>query len=72
MEGDEVALACLISRILFAILGLVSFSILWAVNWHPWRIYSGTYQEEATEMRRTELDLNLEPIYSCHLGCFAA
>ncbi|KAK8302669.1 hypothetical protein V6Z11_D04G101400 [Gossypium hirsutum] len=40
MEGDEVALACLISRILFAILGLVSFSILWAVNWHPWRIYS--------------------------------
>ncbi|XP_038994241.1 agamous-like MADS-box protein AP1 [Hibiscus syriacus] len=32
----------------------------------------GTYQEEATEMRRNELDLTLEPIYSCHLGCFAA
>ncbi|XP_039034670.1 agamous-like MADS-box protein AP1 [Hibiscus syriacus] len=31
----------------------------------------GTYQEEATEMRRNELDLTLEPIYSCHLGCFA-
>ncbi|KAK8480623.1 hypothetical protein V6N13_099818 [Hibiscus sabdariffa] len=32
----------------------------------------GTYQEDATEMRRNELDLTLEPIYSCHLGCFAA
>ncbi|TYI34797.1 hypothetical protein ES332_A03G034500v1 [Gossypium tomentosum] len=40
MEGDGVALACLISGILFAILGLASFSILWAVNWRPWRIYS--------------------------------
>ncbi|KAB2038822.1 hypothetical protein ES319_D03G170200v1 [Gossypium barbadense] len=40
MEGDGVALACLISGILFAVLGLASFSILWAVNWRPWRIYS--------------------------------
>ncbi|KAK8667871.1 hypothetical protein V6N13_105348 [Hibiscus sabdariffa] len=32
----------------------------------------GAYREEATEMRRNELDLTLEPIYSCHLGCFAA
>ncbi|KAE8654695.1 Floral homeotic protein APETALA 1 [Hibiscus syriacus] len=32
----------------------------------------GAYQEEATEMRRNELDLTVEPIYSCHLGCFAA
>ncbi|KAE8668995.1 Floral homeotic protein APETALA 1 [Hibiscus syriacus] len=30
----------------------------------------GTYQEEATEVRRNELDLTLEPIY--HLGYFAA
>ncbi|KAI9170366.1 hypothetical protein LWI28_026860 [Acer negundo] len=30
------------------------------------------YQEEAPEMRRNELDLTLEPIYMCHLGCFAA
>ncbi|XVF85778.1 hypothetical protein PTKIN_Ptkin17bG0144800 [Pterospermum kingtungense] len=34
---------------------------------------SGTYQEEATEMRRNELELTLEPIFnSCHLGCFSA
>ncbi|KAF3431618.1 hypothetical protein FNV43_RR26349 [Rhamnella rubrinervis] len=32
----------------------------------------GTYEEEAPEMRRNELDLTLEPLYSCHLGCFAA
>ncbi|XP_057961538.1 agamous-like MADS-box protein AP1 [Malania oleifera] len=31
----------------------------------------GTYQGEAPEVRRNELDLTLEPIYSCHLGCFA-
>ncbi|WCJ22082.1 Floral homeotic protein APETALA 1 [Euphorbia peplus] len=31
----------------------------------------GNYQEEAVpEGRRSELDLTLEPIYSCHLGCF--
>ncbi|KAJ8774688.1 hypothetical protein K2173_017134 [Erythroxylum novogranatense] len=32
----------------------------------------GTYQEETPEARRNDLDLTLEPIYSCHLGCFAA
>ncbi|KAG8383020.1 hypothetical protein BUALT_Bualt05G0140400 [Buddleja alternifolia] len=31
----------------------------------------GTY-EEATEARRNELDLTLDSLYSCHLGCFAA
>nr|AJC01936.1 MADS-box protein [Ficus carica] len=31
----------------------------------------GTYEEEAPEMRRNDLDLTLEPLYSCHLGCFA-
>ncbi|KAJ0094974.1 hypothetical protein Patl1_16646 [Pistacia atlantica] len=34
------------------------------------------YQQEeaaaADEMRRNGLDLTLEPLYSCHLGCFAA
>ncbi|XP_024018303.1 truncated transcription factor CAULIFLOWER A isoform X1 [Morus notabilis] len=33
----------------------------------------GTYNgEEAPEMRRNDLELTLEPLYSCHLGCFAA
>ncbi|XP_057954854.1 calpain-type cysteine protease DEK1 [Malania oleifera] len=42
MEGDErdVMLACVISGTLFVVLGSASFSILWAVNWRPWRIYS--------------------------------
>ncbi|OAY50142.1 agamous-like MADS-box protein AP1 [Manihot esculenta] len=30
------------------------------------------YQEEAPEVRRNELDLTLEPLYSCHLGCFTS
>nr|AAF12700.2 PTM2 [Populus tremuloides] len=29
-----------------------------------------SYQEEDPIARRNELDLTLEPIYSCHLGCF--
>ncbi|PON98045.1 Peptidase C2, calpain family [Trema orientale] len=42
MEGDEhrLLLACVISGTLFSFLGSASFSILWAVNWRPWRIYS--------------------------------
>ncbi|KAJ7980590.1 calpain-type cysteine protease DEK1 [Quillaja saponaria] len=42
MEGEErgLLLACVISGTLFSILGLASFSILWVVNWRPWRIYS--------------------------------
>ncbi|KAK4484035.1 hypothetical protein RD792_011250 [Penstemon davidsonii] len=33
----------------------------------------GTYEgEEAAEARRNELDLTLDSLYSCHLGCFAA
>lgn len=41
MEADDrrLMLACVISGILFSILGLGSFSILWLVNWRPWRIY---------------------------------
>lgn len=42
MEGDDrgVLLSCVISGTLFAVLGSASFSILWAVNWRPWRLYS--------------------------------
>ncbi|GAV75559.1 Peptidase_C2 domain-containing protein/Laminin_G_3 domain-containing protein [Cephalotus follicularis] len=42
MEEDEhgALLACVISGTLFAFLGSASFSILWAVNWRPWRLYS--------------------------------
>lgn len=41
MEGDEhhVLLACVISGVVFSLLGSASFSLLWAVNWRPWRIY---------------------------------
>lgn len=41
MEGEEgrVKLACLVSAVLFSVLSSLSFSILWAVNWRPWRIY---------------------------------
>ena len=41
MEGEEgrVKLACLVSAVLFSVLSSLSFSILWAVHWHPWRIY---------------------------------
>lgn len=42
MEGEEhgIVLACVTSGTLFALLGSSSFSILWAVNWRPWRLYS--------------------------------
>lgn len=42
MEGDEreLLLPCVICGTLFAVLGSGSFSILWSVNWRPWRIYS--------------------------------
>ncbi|GER43815.1 MADS-box transcription factor [Striga asiatica] len=31
----------------------------------------GVYEGEAMEARRNELDLTLDSLYSCHLGCFA-
>ncbi|KAK6235751.1 hypothetical protein SCA6_011088 [Theobroma cacao] len=65
MEGDGVALACVISGTLFAVLGSASFSILWAVNWRPWRIYRSVYfisvnkldfcQEMAKYLTRTSI-----------------
>uniref|UniRef100_A0A7N1A3N3 Protein DEFECTIVE KERNEL 1 n=1 Tax=Kalanchoe fedtschenkoi TaxID=63787 RepID=A0A7N1A3N3_KALFE len=41
-DGDahSLVLACVISGTLFAVVSSASFSILWAVNWRPWRIYS--------------------------------
>ncbi|KAF4367901.1 hypothetical protein G4B88_003901 [Cannabis sativa] len=32
----------------------------------------GGYEDGTQEIRRNDLDLTLEPLYSCHLGCFAA
>ncbi|RRT58776.1 hypothetical protein B296_00026857 [Ensete ventricosum] len=43
MEGDEqhrVVLACTVCGVFFCVLSPLSFWILWAVNWRPWRIYS--------------------------------
>ncbi|XP_042008073.1 calpain-type cysteine protease DEK1-like isoform X1 [Salvia splendens] len=40
MEEHELILACIISGSLFSVLGAASFSVLWLVNWRPWRIYS--------------------------------
>lgn len=42
MEGDEqhqVVLACTVCGVFFCVLSPLSFWILWAVNWRPWRIY---------------------------------
>lgn len=38
-EEHELIVACIISGTLFSVLGVASFSILWLVNWRPWRIY---------------------------------
>ncbi|XP_078428400.1 calpain-type cysteine protease family [Wolffia australiana] len=43
MEGNEHHQLVVISAIfgsIFSGLGVLSFSLLWAVNWRPWRIYS--------------------------------
>nr|CAB3501081.1 unnamed protein product [Digitaria exilis] len=43
-EGHHgVVLACSICGFLFAVLSPLSFWILWAVNWRPWRLYSWIY-----------------------------
>ncbi|GAU18739.1 hypothetical protein TSUD_80270 [Trifolium subterraneum] len=39
---SEIILSCAICGTLFSVLGFSSFSILWAVNWRPWRIYRCT------------------------------
>lgn len=43
-EGHHgVVLACSICGFLFAVLSPLSFWVLWAVNWRPWRLYSWIY-----------------------------
>ncbi|XP_050916374.1 calpain-type cysteine protease DEK1-like [Lathyrus oleraceus] len=41
-EGTDrgILLSCAICGTLLSVLGFSSFSILWVVNWRPWRIYS--------------------------------
>ncbi|XP_010551359.1 PREDICTED: floral homeotic protein APETALA 1-like [Tarenaya hassleriana] len=36
----------------------------------PFLNMGGMYQEDPTGMRRNDLDLTLEPIFDCNLGCF--
>uniref|UniRef100_A0ACD5ZI26 Uncharacterized protein n=1 Tax=Avena sativa TaxID=4498 RepID=A0ACD5ZI26_AVESA len=46
MEEEEhrgVVLVCSICGFLFTVLGPLSFWVLWAVNWRPWRLYSWIY-----------------------------
>ncbi|WOL02903.1 calpain-type cysteine protease ADL1 isoform X1 [Canna indica] len=53
MEGDEqhqVVLVCTICGVLFCVLSPLSFWILWAVNWRPWRIYSWIYARKWPEI----------------------
>ncbi|CAN7122890.1 unnamed protein product [Brassica rapa subsp. narinosa] len=39
----------------------------------PFLNMGGLYQEEdSMAMRRNDLDLSLEPVYNCNLGCFAS
>lgn len=38
-DAHNLMLACVTSGTLFAVMCSASFSILWAVNWRPWRIY---------------------------------
>ncbi|KAL2519253.1 Floral homeotic protein APETALA 1 [Abeliophyllum distichum] len=37
---------------------------------HPHLNIGGAYEGESAEATRNELDLNLDSLYSCHLGCF--
>lgn len=46
MEEEEhrgVVLVCSVCGFLFTVLGPLSFWVLWAVNWRPWRLYSWIY-----------------------------
>jgi len=47
------------------------------MHFHIYPMYdcecSGLYQEDdPMAMRRNDLELTLEPVYNCNLGCFAA
>ncbi|XP_020089245.1 calpain-type cysteine protease ADL1 [Ananas comosus] len=49
-EHHEVVLACSVCGALFSVLGPLSFWVLWAVNWRPWRIYSWIYARKWPEI----------------------
>ncbi|CAA7410324.1 unnamed protein product [Spirodela intermedia] len=53
MEGDEhhqVVVTSAIFGTIFSGLGVLSFSVLWAVNWRPWRIYSWIFARKWPEI----------------------
>ncbi|KAK6157776.1 hypothetical protein DH2020_012024 [Rehmannia glutinosa] len=47
-------------------------SFLMAPQFPGLNMGGGAYEGEAMEARRNDLDLTLDSLYSCHLGCFAA
>ncbi|XP_039143168.1 calpain-type cysteine protease ADL1 [Dioscorea cayenensis subsp. rotundata] len=52
MDEDEhhrLVLACSLCGALFSVLSPLSFSVLWAVNWRPWRIYSWIFARKWAE-----------------------
>ncbi|KAG0455407.1 hypothetical protein HPP92_024699 [Vanilla planifolia] len=53
MVGEErhrVVLVCSLCGGVFSLLSALSFSILWAVNWRPWRIYSWIFARKWPEV----------------------
>ncbi|PKA55512.1 hypothetical protein AXF42_Ash006714 [Apostasia shenzhenica] len=53
MEEEElhrIALACGFCAGIFSLVSALSFSILWAVNWRPWRIYSWIFARKWPEV----------------------
>ncbi|KAL5976765.1 Calpain-type cysteine protease dek1 [Asimina triloba] len=75
MEGHErhVMIACVVSATLFSILSSLSFSILWAVNWRPWRIYSPliNYKEIASllaMLKHMHANIHLVKVHSTALA----
>ncbi|KAK8943955.1 hypothetical protein KSP40_PGU018953 [Platanthera guangdongensis] len=49
-DGHRVVLVCTLCGGLFSIFYVLSFSILWAVNWRPWRIYSWIFARKWPEI----------------------
>ncbi|ERN17768.1 calpain-type cysteine protease DEK1 [Amborella trichopoda] len=51
MELDEysVEMACAVGAAVFAVISFLSVTILWAVNWRPWRIYSWVFARKWPE-----------------------
>ncbi|CAM8889204.1 unnamed protein product [Rhodiola kirilowii] len=51
-DAHGLMLACVISGTLFAVMSSASFSILRAVNWRPWRIYSWIFARKWPQILR--------------------